>query len=352
MPIFISTTSTEAADMFGVGPEIGKPHWDFYSGLQDEYSFERASRNMKDVHRMFATSLLGKTFGRDFGIPREDGIYDISSEKLAEIVDSIQVELKDGDKVKKGSYREVYNIPEITGENKDAVMAHLAYNMVSGDLQKGYLDNSAIMYAQKIAPGILADYDVDQYIIKPYMKDVQEAKAAVQKADETPRPTLRLNPVTGLLGKLMNKIGFNFGYGKTYRDYKNSLNEWTQKTALPKERELITREHSAEQNARSIVENSSKSTAFSQKVKEMNAQPKTNAKKYDRRNRYEIQFQDIEENESVKKTDMESLKSKLENKGNIIQEEVNENNNSPKKVSKITLYARKLEKEKKISNVL
>ncbi len=353
MAIYKITSSKAAMNKYGVGPKIGEPQWEKYNSFETEDDFDHAQLMMKDSIRAFVTEFIGDTFSFDHRFATCNGIYDITEDDVAAIVESIHVEGTIGGEKKKGTYREVYNIPEITGANKDAVMAHLTYNMVSGDLQKGFINKDITMYLAKKSDARRFE-EMEYSILEPALPEVEEAKKAVDEADTIPRPDRKLGPITGIFGKLMSSIGMNFGWGKTYREDEARITRWNELTALPKERELLRKYQEAGTHADNIVravEKANESTPKARNIIEVD-------ENYEAEYEEMINKQESKDNRQVIIIDMDDLvqknsKKNIENGNNInmINDEPAMDNG--KKVSKITMYARRMEMlEKKKAPVL
>lgn len=355
MSVLSTEASGSAIENYVTGPLVGRPRWEYYNGLKNEEDLDHASLMMKDGERAFVTDFIGKTFLVDFDFEQVGSIYIISEDDVNTILDSIQVEIRNGNKAIKGSYKEIYGLPDATNSNKDALMAHLSYNMVSGDLQKGFFDKTTTMYSVKPGTGRRAD-DVDYSYLVPYNKIVDDARKAIYNAEQIERPTSRQGTFKRICGWLMSKLSFNFGWAKTYNEDQRLLSEWRSKTDLPKEKEILRKYNEAIDYAESVVERveqnvlTSKGTPTPSNIVMMESRSKDMGYTLDSENNKHS------ENSKINIINMESLVEKNNKEKDIIKEDPKPEviNTSGKKISKITMYAREMEQQKllKKQNVL
>nr|MCR4833172.1 hypothetical protein [Butyrivibrio sp.] len=165
----------------------------------------------------------------------------IDSKALQSFIDSLYVTRKTLGRTETKSYKEIYKIPNVTINNRDAIMAHLFYNFTVGDYANEFLNGNMTVKLDKKA----IDYDIKNdsnpnkstVYITPFVPGLSAAQETIENAESIKKP--KMNGFKAFVGRIFRKFGMKSGWAKEVAEYDSKVAEWNKARELPKEREIV-----------------------------------------------------------------------------------------------------------------
>ncbi len=164
-------------------------------------------------------------------------VFTLSAESVQRLVNTVEVTKE----VKKYnvnfmdtySYANMYHLPKVTEENKDAILMHFISNVTVGEAAKGFMDKSVSLGR------FSKDQKHDAEVIVPEVPEVIKAKSKIEDSEKAKAPTI--SRTAKFFGWFQKKFGMNRAYREEYENYLVEKAKYDDLKNVTAEKELLSR---------------------------------------------------------------------------------------------------------------
>jgi len=191
---------------------------------------------------------VGRFFGKSVKYDSKTNSFALSTKDVSDIVNSMTVSNNMSGVALTEKYSSFYKLPPVDYNNKEAIIAHIFHNLTVGDYAKKYLDNQMAIKVNE------SNSYKDTTYIEPIMPELRAAQKKIEEAGKLAKP--EINGFKESVGRFLKKFGLKSWWAKDVDEYDAKMKDWIDKTALPQERELVSKYNELREGIEGVKKNS------------------------------------------------------------------------------------------------
>ncbi|MCR4903824.1 MAG: hypothetical protein K6A23_13265 [Butyrivibrio sp.] len=149
-----------------------------------------------------------------------DEPYEINCQGVDKILNSLVVTINEDGKLRTDSYKNYYNLPDATEENKDLLIAHAVLNPINGEYSVDFLNGNMLIQQYNKDPNVAPKY------IEPRAIHYEMAKDELEKINSE-KPSIGFWDWT--IGKIQRFFGKSTSTTRALNMYEELMEVWKDK---------------------------------------------------------------------------------------------------------------------------